>query len=544
MRISDLVLHFCDTHRKLLLAGLMFLYLLSLNGQWHIEPDSALYLTIARNLALGRGYTYHGLPHHLAYPGLPWLIAGTFRIFGVGVLWPAHVLMLLCGIGAVFLTYRLFHLHADRATATVITCLYGVSELALRYSIELRNDMPFLLGVLAALVGYEAAARYLESRQRHNLTGVDPESTAASIDAPATDAPSPRATPRTIDLVLLPIGLAITYVMRPTMWVFIPLVVLAFLWQVTRRRRWLQLSLVAALAIAVIIIFFTLRNGDYEDDMVGIFTSSARLSTTMSRSWNEYIPQIIRSVPAAAFGHEVWRMNVFACVVLLGLGAALARRRPLWGLWVAACTGMLLITLPRDRYFLPVLPLLACGWWFGIRWLNQRLPGRAGNFVCIVMLALWVCPNFVRACNGVFQQRRTPFLASYKSGRFPALIQLSGAIKQATAENAIILSPNKWGRILTYFSDRNVLVMREVNPADLNSHPLYAVLPDDASSETEDERHDFDAALEPLPFTVGPAIVTIPRSEKSPRSPKPSLTPWTLHLLTPLPPTTAPSTAP
>src|SRR6478672_2948307 len=103
--LPDRILAFVDAHRRSLLIGVLTLYLLGFNGQWRLEPDSALYLTIGRNLAEGRGYTYHGDHHHLAYPGLPWLFAATFKVFGVDTLLPAHVIILLCGAAALALTY-------------------------------------------------------------------------------------------------------------------------------------------------------------------------------------------------------------------------------------------------------------------------------------------------------------------------------------------------------------------------------------------------------------------------------------------------------
>ena len=33
-------------------------------------------------LVHGDGYTYHGQSHRLVFPGLPWLFAGLFKLFG------------------------------------------------------------------------------------------------------------------------------------------------------------------------------------------------------------------------------------------------------------------------------------------------------------------------------------------------------------------------------------------------------------------------------------------------------------------------------
>ena len=42
------LLAWVDGHRRMLFAGLAVFYLLSFNGQWRMEPDSALYLTLGQ----------------------------------------------------------------------------------------------------------------------------------------------------------------------------------------------------------------------------------------------------------------------------------------------------------------------------------------------------------------------------------------------------------------------------------------------------------------------------------------------------------------
>src|SRR5256885_16682902 len=77
-RASDLLLAWADRRRYWLFAAVIVVYLAGFNAQWRLEPDSALYLSIGRNLAEGQGYTFHGTPHRLAYPGLPLIIPGIF----------------------------------------------------------------------------------------------------------------------------------------------------------------------------------------------------------------------------------------------------------------------------------------------------------------------------------------------------------------------------------------------------------------------------------------------------------------------------------
>ena len=81
IRLPARLLSFADRNHRAIFLAIALIYLLSFNGQWRVERDSALYLTIGRNLAEGQGYTYHGVPHRLAFPGLPVLFAGTFKLF-------------------------------------------------------------------------------------------------------------------------------------------------------------------------------------------------------------------------------------------------------------------------------------------------------------------------------------------------------------------------------------------------------------------------------------------------------------------------------
>src|SRR5207249_1584403 len=196
----DKLLNWVDVHRRRLLAALLVLYALGFNGQWRMEPDSALYLTIGRNLAEGRGYTYHGEHHHLAYPGLPWLFAASFKLFGAGTLLPAHVVVLLCGLLTLALTYRLFYLHSGRSTAVLLMLAPGLSRTFYRYCFELLSDVPFLMGVMAFLVGYEAV--FFRRYDRDVREGL----------------PDPRGRPGWVDWLLLVGGLAVAMIMRPTMW--------------------------------------------------------------------------------------------------------------------------------------------------------------------------------------------------------------------------------------------------------------------------------------------------------------------------------------
>ncbi len=149
------LLGWLDRHRWWVFGLLAVVYLAGYTGRWLVNPDSALYVSLGRNVAEGLGYTYQGRPHTWAEPGLPYLIAGTFEVVGVDDMRLATLAMLLCAAGSLALTYALFTLHAGRPVAVLIVALVGLSENFHRYGYLVLTDMPFLLGAAAFLVGYE-----------------------------------------------------------------------------------------------------------------------------------------------------------------------------------------------------------------------------------------------------------------------------------------------------------------------------------------------------------------------------------------------------
>src|SRR4051812_2019865 len=247
------LLAWVDDHRKILFAALTVFYVLSFNGHWRMEPDSALYLTLGRNVAQGLGYTYHGQPHRLAYPGLPWLFAGLFKLFGTKSVLPHLIVMPLLGLAALALCYRLFLLHTGRAVAVLVTLTLGVSRTFYRYNFELLSEVPFLLGVLAFLVGWESI---LHQRREQKQPNDDPT----------------RAKPRWFDWLFLFGGLAVAIVTRPTMWSLLLAAGAALpFWALEKPLRWRRVAIVLlAGGVAVASAGYYLRHAisaGYEHDL-------------------------------------------------------------------------------------------------------------------------------------------------------------------------------------------------------------------------------------------------------------------------------------
>jgi len=528
-----LVLAFCDRHRHVLLAAVAALYLLAFNGQWRVEPDSALYLTIGRNLAQGRGYTYHGIPNDLAFPGFPVFLAGMFKVFGRHAVFAAQIALLLMAMATLGLTYRLMWLFVGRPTAVLVTAMVGLTHALYKYTVELRNDLPFLMGIMAVLAGYEAVFHRRPAGEENGAAAATSQGSA-----------------RWYDWALLGLGLAVAVVTRPTMQAFVPIVLFATVWGIARgtiRRRPAVISLLVVLLAGAAFVLLDPRTsangrfGGYEEFVLSRVT---HFRETLTLIFRDNLRKLFEPTMAeSVFGHELGPgVNTVAGLVLLGFTFVFVlRRRPLWGLWVVATIGTVLLVFPLDRYFLPVLPILALAWWQGIVWVHRRLarlswsarlstasPAAVANVIAALLLATWVGPNLVKMTQVVLEQRRVPFLKHYKVGRYAPVKELADGVNRLVEPHAAVLVQHKLGRILTYLSDRDVMEPRELTEQFKPGQGLYVILPCDDDPEEAQRIAD-------MRLRLGPAIATVPRPHNK--------FPWTLHAATPAPPE-APASSP
>lgn len=506
--LSEWLLGLYDRYRWWFLGAMALIYLMAFNGQWRLEPDSALYLTIGRNLAEGQGYTYHEQINQVAYPGLPYLWAIVFKLFGTNRLWPAQCVMLLIGFVSLGLWYRLVRIHAGRAMAVLMTCMVGMTETVFRYAFELRNDLPFLMGILAFLVGYEGLRR----------------------QADPVDRLSRRAWPVWVNLIVLVSGLAVAVVMRPAMWALLGAVVLTAIWAVSRQRqgRWGRL-VILLLAIGIVVAFYRFdprrhsgsgAMGAYEESLVESATD--RLMPTLQLAVQENLPKFFSSlVTDAAFGTSLganW-LNVIVALVVLGSGVALMRRRPLWGLLVAFTVAMIVVVpRPQARYLLAVLPLLAYGWWRMMVKVERKLPRPWGRLAFGVLLALWVLPNLGKVFEMVYEQRRMPFLAHYKNGQFLHVGELADAVRNDVPDPVPVVAPMRMGRILTYLSHRRIVEAREFSFYEAWPAQFFVILPPAA------DEMDLPQLIEKHGITLSPSLSTVKQGKNR--------ADWTLHSAT------------
>jgi hypothetical protein len=443
--ICEQLLETLDRWRLVVFAGIAGAYLLAFNGQWLVEPDGGLYLNLARNIALGRGYTYGGLPHDTVYPGFPVVLAGLYRLFPNHLILSADVLVLACAFGALALVYRLILLTYDRPTAVLVLMGVGLSHEFFQYSFEILTEMPFLLGVMAVLTGLEAVF-----------------------------GPGAKGRARWWDWALLAAGVVIATTTRPTMIGLLAACVISLICTAVMRRNWKALAAVGVcvLVVAIFMVFDPRRAaghgfaGGYEQYAIFQLSHSHMLWLTATANTRALLDPIFVK---AAFGMRLLLgMNAPFGVLVIVAAIALIIKRLVWGLWVILTIVPLILFVSNDRYLLPILPLMVLGWWNFVRAAEARIPGRFGTAAILFLLALGMGPNIVQVVGMIYHQRLHPFLAEYKDGKYEVFAHIAPEVARETAPGDVIFCPSKSARMIAFLADRMCFEENEPYPRAQN----------------------------------------------------------------------------
>jgi hypothetical protein len=457
-RWSDYLLEWMDRWPWAVPVAIGILYLIGFTGTWRPEPDAALYLNLGRNLAEGHGYTYHQVPHRLAYPGWPWVLSVLFYLTPSHAVFLGHVVLLLIGLSGLALMYRLMSLHTNRATALLMTAGLAGIRTYYQYCFEMRSDMMFMLGVMMTLAGYEGIVR------RGEIRNGDARPTAAR--------PNPR-----IDWPLLIGGLLVGTVTRPTMYPILAALMLAILWDVFRRRLspWFLTVLVLPVAAGAAFLVLNPRAvanpsglADYEDFVLNAMTFK-RLGIN--------ILHVIQPMAGEAyFGLELPKgLNIIASVAALWAGLAMFRHRALWGLVSVFTLAMMAVSIVQARYFLPLLPMMVYGWWLGLRWINHRLPRRWGNLAFASLFVIGSFPNGAKVGDMFIEQRHRNPLTAFSHGRFASVDKVTAMLQQHVRPGEYVYAPRKTDKMFTFLARRNVLEPAQVHRVSPDTATVYVL---------------------------------------------------------------------
>lgn len=450
------------------------MHVLVFNGQWRIGSDSAKFRAVGHSLAIGEGYTIVGEPQKQIYPGLPLMLAGLERLAGPSV-WPAIMVMLLMSAATLWLTYKLMCRVVPEWAATVITAGVAFNETFVTHGHELLTDIPFLLGVMMALWGWETL----------------------------TD---PGLQNRLRSAAWLGTGLALAAMMRPTFWVLALAFVLvcaggmvmrlapnlfprAWLRGPDRPRTWRFYAACLALVTLVGLLFaifdprtrsLQLLAGAYEAEIAQrISNPMQRLREAPTALWTILEDHL----EAAFFAERVEGLNLLLSFLLLVGLAIVTRRRPLWGLTAVILMGALYFASSTPRYFLMVMPIL----WLGYLLLSCQIAMRIFRsqrwrsiYVGLAVITVINC-NLGHVVKLIMEQRSEPFLESYQDGKYVPVLAMARLIGEVTEPHERIIAPH--APEMTYLSQRRVLGRREIRAGEKLSIRAQADVVRDCEAE-------------------------------------------------------------
>jgi hypothetical protein len=298
------------------------------NGRWRVGRDSALYREVARNLATEKGYTFRSQHERHIYPGLPLLLAGIDKVFGIqDPLQPrvAQAVMLFLGLLTLVVIYYLVLAYYPPWLAVCVTTGVGINMQFLEQTHELLTDLPFLLGVCTNFLGL---AKISQRTSRKSIV---------------------------IGIILATLGAGVAVTMRPTFWA------LVFAWCGacvigvfrSRQRWWYAAGIGATVLILLMWWKFDPRiagkaflSGKYETVVLNHLQKLDKVdwSQRLNRTFEKHLPESL-------IGFElVQPMGLMLGIVYIGGAFVLMRKSAVWGLYVLVTIAMTVVIGSVPRY--------------------------------------------------------------------------------------------------------------------------------------------------------------------------------------------------
>lgn len=466
-------------HRNILWGTLIVLALLAFNGRWRVGRDSALYRGLGHSLATGKGYTFGEFGSRQIYPGLPVLLAGLEKVFG-GAAWPAIVIVEAMALGCLIFTYKLVRLRYPQWVAIIVTFCVGINGWFLELANEIRDDIPFLLGLMIALYAWERLRIAI-------FNGADDQVRAESKQRAITKS-----------IVYLVVGLALAAVMRPTFWILAIAWVTVCGWGllVGPKRRFYAICLGILFVVWVIMALLDPRvrgfnpiGGGYERDAIA---SLRNVAVNVQKT----LPEMINSELAYSFFGQKWLpgmtqlMNVVAILAPL----LLIRRNWLWPLLVYITVAVTLVMTAVPRYYVMVLPIMMLSWILLTVVVAQNVPPKWVELTLVLGIAAVVAPNFARCCKVIGEQHGWNRRAE-EGPKWKYVLEMSEAVRTLVPPGEKVIAPG--ATIMSYTSGREVVMQKDIIPtnkspvhwpthlAALNIH--YAVFPSNLYGKGERE---------------------------------------------------------
>jgi hypothetical protein len=427
------------SHRVHIFIFVAVFYLLAFNGEWRVGRDSSLFRGLGHALATGRGYHFGEFSSRQIYPGLPVLLAGLEKVFGVRDV-PDILLIHAFSLGVIVTTYTLLRLRFPQWVAISVTTCAAINSWYLELTNEIRDDVPFLFGMMLALYGWERLRVAIAGAERRRVV-----------------------TP----VILLLIGLALAAVMRPTFWILALAWLLVCGWGVIAgpHRKFYATCLgllIAVWAIVVVAIATTPSFSNFSPFRGGYERDAADSIRNAGFKIAHNVPRMLSDEINYGFFGQKWFPGATQVinVALIASSLLLLKRNPLWTLLILGTVAVTVVMTPVPRYYVMIAPLLALSWLLLFVELARRVPRKHFELGVLVGLIMVIAPNVARNFKVITEQRKHQ--RSVRGEKWQEVAKMSRLITGLVPPGERVIGP--WAPIMAYLSGREVLQSRDILP--------------------------------------------------------------------------------
>jgi hypothetical protein len=416
-----------------LMALLVVLYAMGLNGHWRIQRDSALYLGIARSLAEGKGYVFNYKPDVLAMPGFPTMMAAVYAAFGENFL-VMNAVVSLMGLACVVFAYLLLRdMGAAPGVLMASVLMFGLSRQLYYYSAHLLTDVPFTMFSLAALWAGVRMARSDGSKFWTWCVA----SGVLSVCA----------------MSLRPFGLALPPALAAALW-------LRPDWRTRRRRNLMACILIGIIFTVPLVLWVSRCAAVYQPgDVTYANAFRQRGFGRFVLHIAEQVPKLLDSLGESVAGVGISMAGGLLLAVLAAIGLVHIAREGHWivPVFMAIYTGGAMLGNPGRRYLLPELALIVYAIVLGVQATADAITksSRARHTLLVFLLVFLILLNAGRTGKIVVENRSRHFYQTLEGGQWRPYFQVSDWVKANTAEDSVIAAYE--ARLIHYLTKRRVV---------------------------------------------------------------------------------------
>lgn len=435
-------------------------------AQWAIgglprywDPDSALYILNAQNIAQGESYgATLFIPNALnpihpgSYPpGLPLLLAPVLAFAGLD-LGALALVTYACFCALVGVTYLLARLSLGPWPSLAVAALVAFNPLLAFVSGAIYSEYPFLLAVFAAFVCLEIAqADRLRSSRVARLLAV----LAGALIGYAVLV-------RTVGVLLLP-AVAVA-------------AALAWLRQGRDGTRLVlpAIALTTGAGVAALVSWSMPHDAGTYVSYFGQ-ESLAGVLQAMNEGLRTYVPvlpeelfagRVLSGVGSGTLATLSWALSIVASgFAAIGIAVSLHRRSSVievFALLYAAFILVYPIRLEPPRYALPLLPLFLLYFVVGIDWLRTRL-GRASYHLAWGLLGVALILVYLPSQVGQRSPLPPPWVSS------GAAHETFAAIQAHTSRQSLVVAPDPTS-VALFAARRATIWPKQANDAEVRKH--------------------------------------------------------------------------